>query len=551
MENKNLIKITFENGESFEILEENSVKNILNLLKNKPDNIMGILVNNEQHSMYYKFLEDSYCRFITYENDKEGERIYCRTLKFILYMAMQRVDPNISIKFLNKTGANYYAIIKSGSITNQKIVAIKEQMRSIILEDLEISKEKVDYARAKKMYKKYGQIDKINTFHHKLKGQYSIYRCGKYINYFYGSMLKSTGDIKGFDLKLVNGKLVLILPSKKNINMTTEEVKENKIQLEFEKSNLETERINCETLGILNSSIKNGQISEIIQFSEAIHSKRIVEVSQSIVKNKNTKVILIAGPSSSGKTTFSRRLSTQLKIEGLNCIPVSMDDFFLEREETPIINGKKNFENIEAIDLKLYKTTLLSLLNGDEVIIPRFDFGLGKKVYDRKAIKMKSNDVLIIEGIHGLNKLSSDFIEDKMKFKIYIAPLTTLNLNDWNKFSSTDMRKIRRMVRDNRDRNLDSKRTLKMWEDVTQGEKENIFPFVDEADYIFNSSLIYELAAMAGFAKSLLILDPEDEHYAEAWRLYKILDEFLPMDTSLIPNNSLIREFIGNSVIKL
>lgn len=549
--NNNLLKIEFETGEIFYVNEGTTVNSLIKKISNKPHNILAVMINNEQHSVFYELVRDSYCKFVTYSNSQEGERIYTRTLKFILYMAMQQVDPTIKIKFLNKLDGNHYAVIKSGNINQKVLNEIKSKMNEIIASDYKFRKVKVNYDKAKRIYETSNQFDKLDNIFHKLRGTYTIYECNNYNNYFYGSLSQSTGDIFGYDLKLYKNGLLLMLPSKDNINIVNTNVKQNRLHDIFIESNLHYERIDCDTVAKLNKLIKEDKISEVIQFSESIHNKNLVKIAENIVKSGKVKVVLIAGPSSSGKTTFSRRLAIQLKTEGYNSIPISMDDFFLEREETPIINGKRNFENIDAIDLDLYQKVLLDLLDKKETVIPRFDFKLGKKIYDRKPIKMKENDILIIEGIHGLNPKSSNFIDDQNKYKIYIAPLTTLNMDNWNKFSSSDMRKIRRMVRDNRDRKLDSKKTLSMWKDVTEGEKNNIFPFVEDADFIFNSSLIYELIAIAPLAKKLLLLEVEDEHYAEAWRLFKILDSFLSIDNNLIPNNSIIREFLGGSAIEI
>ncbi|MEG0073983.1 MAG: nucleoside kinase [Clostridia bacterium] len=550
MSNREMLTINFENGEVIRALEDTKIIDVIDKLQNKPKDLLGVLVNNEEHSVYYKLVRDSYCNFVTFDMP-EGERIYTRSLKFILFMAIQKVCPQLKIHFLNKINRNHFAVVDEGEISKEIINDIKKEMKKIIQADYKFDKIKANFDKAKRIYEKSNQTDKLENMFHKFRGTYTIYSCNGYYNYFYGMLATSTKSIKGFNLKMYKGCLVLMLPKKDNISSVENKIKPSKLHDVFIETNQYHARAGCDTLSKITAKIRDGKIAEVIQFSEALQDRKLVEVAQAIAKRKNVKVVLIAGPSSSGKTTFSRKLAKQLEVDGYIPVPISMDDFFKERNEIPFINGKQNFENVDAVDIELYKKTLDELLAGKEVTMPRFDFTQGKKVFDRPTMKLDKNTVLIIEGIHGLNPLASDFIDHDEKFKIYIAPLVTLSLDNWNKFSSSDARKLRRVVRDAYTRGFNAKRTFNMWKDVVEGEKNNIFPYVDDADFIYNSSLIYELVALAPLAKTLMLFEQNNECSAEAWRLTKILENFLPMDNSVIPNDSILREFIGGSSIKI
>lgn len=315
--------------------------------------------------------------------------------------------------------------------------------------------------------------------------------------------------------------------------------------MEFNKLN---NTFGISTIGDLNRNILQGKTNDIIQVAEAIHDRKLVELVQDIEKRKNIKMVLIAGPSSSGKTTFAQKLGVQLKLTGYNPITISMDNYFKERKDTPLgEDGKYNFETVDALDIELFNSQMKDLIDGKTVELPEFDFVVGTKKYNGKFLKLEKNDVMIIEGIHALNPILTKFTPDENKYKVYIAPITTLNIDGYTKISSSDSRFLRRMVRDYTTRGHSVDRTFELWGNVKKGEEEYIFPFVDDADFIYNSSLNYEPSVMKTFAQPLLLqVDSSSEFYSEARRLYAYLNNFTPLETGNIPINSIIREFIGN-----
>jgi len=306
------------------------------------------------------------------------------------------------------------------------------------------------------------------------------------------------------------------------------------------------------TIYDLNKQIYEGNSTDVILTAEALHEKKLSELANKIASKRNVKIVLIAGPSSSGKTTFAKRLGIQLKLHGLNPVTIGTDNYFVERSETPRDeNGEYDFEAIEALDLELFNNHLIKLINGEEIDVPTFDFKLGTKKYNGNKMSLKENEILVIEGIHSLNDKLTSTIPKENKFKVYLSDLTVLNIDDYNRISTTDTRLIRRIVRDNNFRNYSALDTLKRWNSVNRGEERNIFPFQEEADVMFNSSLVYELTALAKYAKPLLEeINPSEKEYGEAKRLSTLLGYFEPINEDIIPNNSIIREFIGGSIFE-
>ena len=351
---------------------------------------------------------------------------------------------------------------------------------------------------------------------------------------------------KIFDLIPYKEGALLVLPDE-NMNIK-KQVTEHRMYDTFIEFNKLNEKIGITNVGKLNDAVLKNKITNIIQVSEAIHQRELIELVQQIEKKKNVKMILIAGPSSSGKTTFAQKLGIQLKLTGYNPITISMDNYFKERKDTPLDeNGKYNFECVEALDIELFNNQMKSLIEGKTVELPEFDFVVGTKKYNGKYLKLNANDILIIEGIHALNPILTEFTPAENKFKVYIAPIATLNIDGYTKVSSTDTRFLRRMVRDYSTRGHSVEKSFDLWSNVKKGEIKYIFPFVNSVDYIYNSSLIYEPSVMKTFAQPLLLQVPKtSKFYAEARRLYAFLNNFLPMETVNIPVDSLIREFIGS-----
>ena len=386
----------------------------------------------------------------------------------------------------------------------------------------------------------------------KEKDEMSLYFCEGYYNYFFGVMPISTGFIKLFDIMKYSNGFLIRYPSKKEPNkiMPYEETK--KLLRTLEEYDDIYKALGVCNIDQINKIIREGKAKELILISEALHEKKISQIADQVAKNKEKRIILIAGPSSSGKTTFAKRLGIQLRLNGIKPKTISVDNYFVEREETPLDeNGKLDFEALEAVDLKLLNDDLCKLLKGEEIKMPTFNFKTGHKEYLGNTMKLEEDEVLVMEGIHCLNDNLTPSIPTSQKFKIYISALTVLNIDYYNRISTTDTRIIRRTVRDNQFRGYNAKKTLSAWNSITAGEVKNIFPYQEDADVMFNTSLIYEINALRNYAISLFEqITPEDEEYSEAKRLCKFLKYFEQIDTEDIPKNSLLQEFLGNSIFE-
>lgn len=548
MLNNNLVTVKFENGEERKVTEGAVLKDVLKTLHQMPENVLGLIVGNEVHSFYYKIIEDSYCKFITYNSD-EGTKIYARSLKFIMYMAMIRLyGKNVTIDFRNKIGRDHLAKVKNLKVNEQVIEEIKKEMDIIISQNISFKKHKVSYARAKKIYKEMNDEQKLENLRHKLREEYTLYECAGIYNYFYGTLVPSTGYIKGYDLRSYKDGILLMLPEANDINKVKDKIEGNKLFGLFDEFAKLSKIVEVQDVSQLNKKVIDGDVGEVIRLAEADHEKRLVEVAQKICKNPKIKIVLVAGPSSSGKTTFAQKLNIHLKISGKHSRIITMDNYFKDRDNTPLgKDGKPDFENLSAMEVELFEQQMNDLINGKEVDMPIYDFKLGKKIYGKNILKLTEEDILIVEGIHALNPKVSEDIDKDSKFKIYVAPVVTLSLDHFTKVSSTDTRLIRRIVRDADSRGHGVEKTLEMWPKVRKGEEDNIFPYVNTANYIYNTSLIYELGVIKTFAQLLLLqVEETSEYYKDARRLYKLLENFKSIETGEIPVNSIIREFIGN-----
>lgn len=539
----NMIEIKMRN-KRFEVKEGTSVYDIL---RDGNKNVLAVKVNNSIHSVYYELVENSRVDPITFYSC-EGKRIYSRTLKFIFLKACRNLLLNMDkIEFTNKFQNNYFIRFKQ-RVNVQKI---KEEMWKIIEKDYKIIKYKVSYESAKKLYAQVGSIHQLDNFRIKTRDTYTFYECDGYCNYLYGIIAPSTGYIKNFDLKTHKDGAVLVLPKDNNIKDIDTNVISSNIMDEFVKFKNFERNIGINSVSDLNVNVLSDTVSNIIRYSEMNHSKRLIEILRKITRNKKIKVIFIAGPSSSGKTTFSQKLEDGLKISGRGAIHISMDNYFNDLEDIPIVHGEKDYESINNLDLDLFSSQMNSLLDGEKVMIPEYNFKLSKKeYYQHNLLRMSKDDILIIEGIHALNPKVDSLIRAN-SFKIYLAPLVTLGLDHFTKVSSNDTRLIRRIVRDADTRGVSPEDTLSNWKKVLNGEKKNIFPYVELADEIFNTNLAYELGVLKPFAEKLLLKVPEKSiYYSDARRLYKLIKNFLPIETTEIPNDSIIKEFIGNGCFK-
>ena len=379
-----------------------------------------------------------------------------------------------------------------------------------------------------------------------------MYFCEDYFNYGYGILANNTNVIKIFEVIKYDRGLLLRYPSQQKPTQLPKLMQSKKIKWAFDEYNEIHKILNINTVYKLNEAVKEKRIKDVIMLDEALHEKKIAKIADKIARNRNIKMILIAGPSSSGKTTFAQRLGIQLRINKIKPVTISVDNYFVERKDTPRDkDGNYNFECIEAIDLKLFNEHLTQLLNGKEVEIPQFDFYEGQKKYNGNKLRLKEDEVLVIEGIHCLNDRLTSSISAEQKFKVYISALTVLNMDRYTKISSSDTRLIRRIVRDYKFRGYSAKHTIATWDSVTRGEIENIFPFQEDANVIFNTSLIYELGVLKGMATPLLEeITKEEKEYAEAQRLLSMLKYIKPISANEVPTNSLLKEFVGGGDFK-
>ena len=481
----------------------------------------------------------------------DGMKVYARTLQYIFIKATLDLFKDSKIVMQHRIDKGIFGEIhKVTPLDEEDINKIKNKMKDIISRNIPINKIKVKREKAIEIFKSYGMEDKVLLLEQVNFEYVSLYELDGRYDYFYGYMAQSTGVIRCFDVMYYEPGFILRYPLEDDINTLVQFNEQKKLASIF----METEKwlniLGVGEVGSLNEKIINGDLSSVIMISEALHEKKIAEIADKIFNRRDTRIVLIAGPSSSGKTTFAQRLGIQLRVNGLTPIPISLDDYFVNREDTPIDeNGEYDFETIESVDIKLFNEQLREILKGNEVEVPTFNFLTGKREWIGNKIKLPQNGVVIIEGIHGLNPILTSEIEDKYKFKIYISALTQLNLDNHNRISTTDVRRIRRIVRDHLSRGHEAEDTLKMWPKIRRGEQKNIFVYQEEADVMFNSTLVYELCVLKKLAlEELNKIEEDNTIYNEAKRLKSFLGFFKEIDYDLVPQNSILREFIGGSI---
>ncbi len=520
--------------------------------KDYNNNIALVTENGKIRELFKKVTKDAEIKFITLE-DSIGHKSYARSAIMIMLKAFDDVAgrenvEKIKVEFVIANG--YYCTLKGDVKLNKKLISkVKERMEELVKENLPFVKESVPIEDALDMFKERGFKDKEKLFKYRRSSTVNIYSLGDYKDYYYGFMVPSTGYVKWFDLMLYDEGFMLTIPYQNAPNELPEFDDRPNLFKALNESSIWNEKLNVACVGDLNDMVCNGNINDMILVSEALQERRIGEIAEDIVKRGGVKFVMIAGPSSSGKTSFSHRLSIQLRTFGLNPHPIGCDDYFKNREDTPKDeNGEYNFECLEAIDVEQFNKDMSALLRGERVEIPSFNFKLGKREYKGNFQQLGPDDVLVIEGIHGLNPKMSYALPDDSKYRIYISALTSINIDEHNRIPTTDGRLLRRMVRDARTRGTSAKQTIKMWPSVRRGEEENIFPFQEYADSMFNSILMYELAAFKTYAEPLLFeITQDDPEYYEAKRLLRFLEYFVGIDPKVVPNNSLCREFIGGS----
>ena len=509
-----------------------------------------ITENGKIRELHKKVIKDAEVDFITL-SDPIGHKTYERSAIMLFVKAVHDImgkDVSVKVDFAIGKGL-YCAILSDQKVNDETVKQINDRMNEMVAADIPIVKKPYQITEAIGLFGKQGMEDKVNLFRYRRSSFVNVYELDGYYDYFYGYMLPSTGYIKYFQVFPYESGILLLLPDKASPTQLELFEPREKLFATLESANRWGEDLGIGTVGDLNNRICEGRLSDIILVQEALQERRIAEIANQIVARGGIKFVMIAGPSSSGKTSFSHRLSIQLQTHGLKPHPIAVDDYFVDREKTPRdANGDYNFECLEAIDLEQFNKDMSRLLEGETVELPKFNFKTGHREYNGNFKRLGPDDILVIEGIHGLNDKMSYALPSESKFKIYISALTSLNVDGHNRIPTTDGRLIRRMVRDARTRGASATRTLQMWPSVRRGEEENIFPYQESADVMFNSALIYELALLKPYVEPLLysvkLSDPE---YYEAQRLLKFLGYFLSIPADSIPNNSLVREFSGGS----
>ena len=538
-------------NELIEIEEPVSIRQALKtqMEKSSVKEIIAARYNNEVVSLDKEIDKDGKIEFINIEN-KDGRYIYIRGALYIASKAISELYPRALLTVNYQLSNAMYCQIDNMDITEEMIVNIRKKIKEIVEKDIPIRKVVMTKEEAEEFYKREESLKgRLQTDVN--KERISLYYCEDYYNYFYGIMPVSTGMIKLIDIEKFRNGYIVKYPSLQNPN---ELQKEGQKSLKQISAMDEYEEIyglmKINTVYKLNKKLREGKVKDLILLSEAIHEKKIAEIAQKIKDRQNVRMVLIAGPSSSGKTTFANKLGMALRVQGIKPITLSTDNYFVERENNPKDSeGNYDFECIEAIDTELFNKQLVDLLDGKEIELPTFDFIIGSKKYLGNKMKLDKDEILIIEGIHCLNDKLTSLIPKENKFKVYISDLTVLNIDYYNRISTTDTRLIRRMVRDYNFRGYSALHTLKMWKSVNRGEQKNIFPFQEEADCMFNSSIVYELSALKKYALPLLEeITNDNPEYSEARRLISMLQYFDTVEPDWIPNNSLLREFIGGSI---
>lgn len=524
--------------------------------KDYKEQIALVVRNGKIRELFKKLDKDCTLEFLTLSDDA-GHKTYNRTATLIMMKAITEVagaDKIEKIKMEFAIGNGYYCSKKGNfTVTKELVEQVKAKMQEYIDRDIPIIKKSMPLDEANALFEKQKMLDKTSLFKYRGSSSVNVYNLDGYYDYYYGYMLPSTGYIKCFDIQLYNDGFILILPRKDN----SRELETFKpLPKLFETMEIASDwgiKLGIDTVGDLNDQIREGNFNELMLVQEALQERRISEIASDIVSRGGIKFVMIAGPSSSGKTTFSHRLSVQLRTHGLTPHPIAVDDYFVDREKTPRQpNGDYDFECLAAIDTKQFNHDMCELLAGKKVELPTFNFVTGKREYKGDFKQLGPDDVLVIEGIHGLNDKMSYSLPAESKYKIYISALTTLNIDEHNRIPTTDGRLLRRMVRDARTRGASAKRTIQMWPSVRRGEEENIFPFQESADAMFNSALIYEISVLKQFAEPLLYsIEPGEPEYFEAVRLLKFLSYFLGVSTENLPNNSIVREFVGGSCFRV
>lgn len=542
--------LMLEDGRIIEVEKGTSFKQVIEKYYNEIEEDIALCrLNYEYYELNSLVKENGKLTLVPFKSDI-GMTVYKRTLQFIFIKATLDIFPNSKITIEHSISKCIFGEIhKKIILTKDDVEKIKNRMIEIINKNLNIEKEEVSIEKAIEIFEGYGMEDKIGLLRHMKDHSIDLYKIEDRYDYFYGLMASNTGIIRAFDLKYYEPGFILRYPENYNIFELPEFKEQKKLFNIFYETEKWLEILEVGDVGSLNNKLEEGKTRELVMVSEALHEKKIAYIADNITNKSGVKMVLIAGPSSSGKTTFSKRLSIQLRVNGLIPVPISLDDYFVDREANPKDeNGEYDFETIQSVDLVTLNDHFIKLLNGEEVQTPSYNFKTGRREWRGDTLKLPKNGVIIVEGIHALNPKLTLKVAEENKYKVYISALTQLNLDNHNRIRTTDVRKIRRIVRDYLSRGYGAEETLKMWPSIKRGEKRNIFVYQEECEDMFNSTLVYELSVLKPYAlKELEKIKKDSPVYAEAYRLKSFLGFFKEIPMEYVPENSIFREFIGGS----
>ena len=544
------------NGASIEVAMGASLEEVLNLVEfERPYPILVARVNNSYKELAYRIYKPVTVEFLDVRH-YEGYRVYQRTISFVMQMAATELFPERKLRIRHTLGSGFYAEFDGGVVpTAEELDQLKARMTDVVNRDLKITRRKRLSEDVAEEYERYGFDDRLDL----LETRPHLYRTVNYLGdmpgYFYGALAPSSSYVPRFDIASYYNGFYVALPERNRPEYVTTAIHLDKMFDIFHEYQQWIDIMGVSTVGELNHRVMEGDASELIKIAEAFHENKIASIARSIAQaneERGVRMALISGPSSSGKTTFSKRLGIQLRVLGLDPVLIELDDYFVDREHTPLgENGKPDFEALEAIDLATLNDHLRRLSAGESVEIPRYDFISGKRQWHEKPLKLTDRSILIMEGIHALNPRLTPGIADGSKFKIYISCFTSVAMDNFSRIPTSDNRMLRRTIRDHATRGNNALRTLQMWPDVRRGEEKHIFPYQENANVMFNSSLFYEISVLRAIAEPVLREVPDTvPEYAEAKRMLKFLDNFVPIDPAEIPPTSLLREFIGGSSFK-
>jgi uridine kinase len=521
-----------------------------------PFQVVSAKVNNKSEGLNFRVYNNKDVEFLDVR-DPSGMRTYVRSLCFVLYKATSELFPESQLYVEHPVSRGYFCNLQHGrKITDEDIVRIKTRMEELIAENIPFHRIECHTEDAVKIFNEHGMNDKAKLLETSGTLYTYYYTLGETIDYYYGNLLPSTGFLKVFDVIKYYDGFLLRVPNKDNPDVVEDVIKQEKMLDVYNEYRRWQHIMGVQTVGGFNELCKKGLATDSIKIAEALQEKKIAQIADMIynrdINGQKVKVVLISGPSSSGKTTFSKRLAVQLMTNGLIPHAISLDNFFVDRDQTPKDkDGNYDFESLNALDLKLFNQQINALLNGEEVELPRFNFQLGKKEFKGDMLKMNEHDILILEGIHGLNPALTPEIPEETKFKIYVSALTSISLDNHNWIPTTDNRLLRRIIRDFNYRGYSAQETISRWPSVRAGEDKWIFPYQENADVMFNSALLFELAVLRMHVEPILMSVPKScAEYCEAYRLLKFIQYFIPIKDAEIPPTSLLREFLGGSSFK-